>query len=84
MDDSKLISTFAAPNEGKGTESRFECTLIIGFLQRQVIDILQVSLGLTGFDSKLRWYVSMQSDGCKLFKNSVKKLIGNNEYALAA
>ena len=33
----------------------------------------KIILGLTGFDSKMRWYVSMRSDD-----------IGENNYALAA
>ena len=42
-------------------------------------------LGLTGFDGKMRWYVSTRSwaMGGSLI-SSVGKLIGNNEYALAA
>ena len=42
-------------------------------------------LGLTGFDGKMRWYVSTRSwaMGGSLI-SSVEKLIGNNEYALAA
>ena len=40
--------------------------------------------GLTGFDSGLRWYVSMRSDGCILHNPFGRQLIGNNEYALAA
>ena len=42
-------------------------------------------LGLTGFDGKPEWYVSTQSwaMGGSLI-SSVEKLIGNNEYALAA
>jgi len=42
-------------------------------------------LGLTGFDGKTKWYVSTRSwtMGGSLI-SSVGKLIGNNEYALAA
>ena len=42
-------------------------------------------LGLTGFDGKMKWYVSTRSwsMGGSLI-SSVGKLIGNNEYALAA
>ena len=42
-------------------------------------------LGLTGFDGKTKWYVSTRSwaTGGSLI-SSVGKLIGNNEYALAA
>ena len=42
-------------------------------------------LGLTGFDGEMRWYVSTRSwaMGGSLI-SSVGKLIGNNEYALAA
>ncbi len=31
-------------------------------------------LGLTGFDSKLRWYVSTRSDGCKLLNTFGQKI----------
>ncbi len=43
------------------------------------------TLGLTGFDGEMRWYVSTRSGtmGGSLI-SSVEKLIGNNEYALAA
>ena len=42
-------------------------------------------MGLTGFDGKTKWYVSTRSwaTGGSLI-SSVGKLIGNNEYALAA
>ena len=42
-------------------------------------------LGLTGFDGKMRWYVSTRSwaVGGSII-SSAGKLIGNNEYALAA
>ena len=42
-------------------------------------------LGLTGFDGKMKWYVSTRSwsMGGSII-SSVGKLIGNNEYALAA
>ena len=42
-------------------------------------------MGLTGFDGETRWCVSMRSGtmGGSLI-SSVGKLIGNNEYALAA
>ena len=44
-----------------------------------------LNLGLTGFDGKMKWYVSTRSwaTGGSLI-SSVGKLIGNNEYALAA
>ena len=43
------------------------------------------TLGLTGFDGEMKWYVSTRSwaMGGSLI-SSVGKLIGNNEYALAA
>ena len=42
-------------------------------------------MGLTGFDGEMKWYVSTRSwaMGGSLI-SSVGKLIGNNEYALAA
>ena len=44
-----------------------------------------IILGLTGFDGEMKWYVSTRSwaMGGSLI-SSVGKLIGNNEYALAA
>ncbi len=34
----------------------------------------QAIMGLTGFDSKLRWYVSTRSDGCKLLNTFGQKI----------
>ncbi len=52
--------------------------------QRVRINV-SVNMGLTGFDGKMKWYVSTRSwaMGGSLI-SSVGKLIGNNEYALAA
>ncbi len=41
--------------------------LVRNFGGHKNISIFAVRImGLTGFDSKLRWYVSMRSDGCIL------------------
>ena len=41
-------------------------------------------LGLTGFDGKMRWYVSMRRLVGYLLNLSEQKLIGERNYALAA
>jgi len=40
--------------------------------------------GCPGFDSKMRWYVSMQSVVVRLLKTATTFIIGENKYALAA
>ena len=40
--------------------------------------------GLTGFDGKMRWYVSMRRLVCYLLNLSEQQLIGERNYALAA
>ena len=34
----------------------------------------KIILGLTGFDSKMRWYVSMRSDDCGLLNHVGQKI----------
>ena len=48
-------------------------------------DEISTIMGLTGFDGEMKWYVSTRSwaMGGSLI-SSIGKLIGNNEYALAA
>ena len=41
-------------------------------------------MGLTGFDGKMRWYVSMRRLVGYLLNLSEQKLIGERNYALAA
>lgn len=41
-------------------------------------------MGLTGFDSGMKWYVSTRSIGGWLHNLSYQELIGENNYALAA
>ena len=38
----------------------------------------KIILGLTGFDSKMRWYVSMRSDGCGLPNHVGRKINWRN------
>lgn len=46
--------------------------------------IIDTSSGLTGFDSELEWYVSMQCVGDWHYNLSYQILSGNENYALAA
>ena len=41
-------------------------------------------LGLTGFDSKVNGFVSMQAHASAALKTDALNLIGENNYALAA
>ncbi len=46
--------------------------------------ILHYIAGLFGFDGKMKWYVSMRRLDGYLLNLSGQKLIGENNYALAA
>ena len=39
----------------------------------------KIILGLTGFDSKMRWYVSMRSDDCGLLNHVGRKINWRNK-----
>ena len=59
-------------------------SIILGEFKNNLYLCKHFRSGLTGFDSGLEWYVSTQSVDDWLLNLSCQKLIGENNYALAA